>query len=433
MVDLSYKTIKEVKDAIFTDLGEVLDNKTGVKLSSEEKFLTLEVNGVRKKLLLATWLVIAFNRPDIPVSCWDKIIPMFKDDDHSNIFPCNLFYRFSEPLRASIEGEYYFVPFFTRYAISRCGKMKRIKNGTLKKWHISKPVKEKNIKGGYFRTRVVSDTGWKTIYGRHRLMALTFRNYKTFPLDLHVNHEDGVPGNDDPSNLSWCTAAENNQHAYDTGLRPNGTVGICYRNFLTDENTTYSSIAMCARAIGKSHSFITSRLIRDAGKRFTDGHLFKLDNGSPWAKLTDKVFATSATKEIECRNVFTGEVFAFCSSLAASAELDIDAATIRFCLSRKSSTPVYGYNFRLKGSGHGWPNHPTRSLLLFEKYPTRIPSGYVVSKVDENHFFTERNEVKSFLNIKDHKLTDCLLSGTPVNGYRIERYLPESNLGPPIA
>ena len=57
----------------------------------------------------------------------------------------------------------------------------------------------------------------KNQYSLHRLIALTFlENPENKPV---VNHIDGNKTNNDLSNLEWCTIAENNQHAIDTGLK----------------------------------------------------------------------------------------------------------------------------------------------------------------------------------------------------------------------
>lgn len=51
----------------------------------------------------------------------------------------------------------------------------------------------------------------------HRLVALAF---VPNPLGLtHVNHIDGIKFHNDSANLEWTTQADNNVHAWKTGLR----------------------------------------------------------------------------------------------------------------------------------------------------------------------------------------------------------------------
>lgn len=70
--------------------------------------------------------------------------------------------------------------------------------------------------GKYKRVGVVNSQLKSVTMLVHRLVATA---YIPNPLKLpFVNHIDGDPSNNNVENLEWCTAQQNIQHAYDTGL-----------------------------------------------------------------------------------------------------------------------------------------------------------------------------------------------------------------------
>lgn len=81
-----------------------------------------------------------------------------------------------------------------------------------------------------------------------RVVAMAFiPNPGNYP---QVNHIDGDRSNNCTGNLEWCTASENNYHAYATGLTSSGmskaVIGVSVRSGLIVE---YESIADAARRV----------------------------------------------------------------------------------------------------------------------------------------------------------------------------------------
>ncbi|MMZ42120.1 NUMOD4 motif protein [compost metagenome] len=100
----------------------------------------------------------------------------------------------------------------TRYIISEYGDVKNNETGKL--------IKPRMSTNDYLVVDIYPESKKKKTYTVHRLVAIAFNpnplNKKT------VNHDDGNHINNHYKNLIWATYGENNQHAYDTGLKDTG-------------------------------------------------------------------------------------------------------------------------------------------------------------------------------------------------------------------
>ena len=97
------------------------------------------------------------------------------------------------------------------YEVSDTGEIRNAKRGNILKQYCC-PKGYKNI-----ATKIGGRQGKAVLFRVHRKVAECFiDNPEGKPF---VNHIDGVKDNNHVSNLEWCTASENNQHALDMGLK----------------------------------------------------------------------------------------------------------------------------------------------------------------------------------------------------------------------
>jgi hypothetical protein len=115
---------------------------------------------------------------------------------------------------------------FPYYLISSTGEVKSIERKVKMPMGGFRICNEKILKPrigphGYYYVNLCSDT--KRSECIHRLVATAFvpnpENKKC------VNHKDGNKLNNVVSNLEWATHSENNQHAYDNGLKVGAALG----------------------------------------------------------------------------------------------------------------------------------------------------------------------------------------------------------------
>ncbi|MFA7188478.1 MAG: HNH endonuclease [Sphaerochaetaceae bacterium] len=142
-----------------------------------------------------------------------------------------------------------------RYKISVSGGVINLANNTL-----LAPIKHNN---GYLVVGLADGRGGHKIFAVHRLVALHYiPNPYEYP---QVNHKDGVKTNNHVSNLEWCSAVENIEHAFRTGLRPG------YMSADEKENHLAAVLAgkpvpELAIEIGRAPETL-SKMLRDTAKR----------------------------------------------------------------------------------------------------------------------------------------------------------------------
>ena len=132
------------------------------------------------------------------------------------------------------------IPAYPSYQISNLGRVKSFKSNKIRIL--------RNIKGkiGYYVIELCNN-GSKILF-IHRLVALAF-----IPNPLNkccINHKNGIKTDNRVENLEWVTYSENNQHAYDTGLKKEWLKPVK----IIDLDLEFPSIVSCVKWL-KANNF----------------------------------------------------------------------------------------------------------------------------------------------------------------------------------
>ena len=420
-------------------IGEVI-NHSGSELVKDlidgEHYVELEWVDGKKLYNVAIVVMVAFGLLDFEDHLWPQIKPIYKDSDKTNLSPSNLTYGFkTTPLECEEHPGYYRIPFFSRYCINDKGVLKNILTNHQLSWHITPPNVVKGSQGGYRSCRVVGVFGATKGLLRHRALCLAFKEYDTNPSTLVVNHIDGIPGHDSLNNLEWTSYQNNNLHAYALELRPNATTPILVMHISTGVVEKFSSISECHRKIKTlSPGNIQYRLRYSKNKVFSDGLLFKLDDGSEWPDISShKLMRNKEACDIVARNVFTGEKIIFRGGQMGEDLLGIKKETILAHAAKDLDLPINGFNFRYLLGGAKFPAHTNKHLEVYLKYPVNQPEAVDVydHKDGIELFFTSRREAAKHYGVSIATLAYFIRTGKRFEGrYTFKYFKLKENLSP---
>ena len=228
---------------------------------------------------------------------------------------------------------FYEIPGYSNYAVSKDGKVLNLFTGNL-----MTPFKMPN---GYRGIHTIHSDDGKKVALQHRLVALAFidpegRDTST----LQVNHKNGIKSCNEISNLEWCTAKENDEHAGAMGLSPK-CIPIDVRDSLTGEEWHFPSFIECGKHFNVSKDVIRNRIILCQGgsRVFPEWKQYRIHSTDPWpTKCTSKPMGRNVPVDI--KDLATGEVIS-CRNMSKAAEYLGISLTRLFCRMQDTYQPIF--------------------------------------------------------------------------------------------
>lgn len=431
--------------------GEVVKQDGGVIVSRiVDGHKVVELEWIYGKSVYKVGTLVLFANGyfrDFPEFLLSEIDPLYKDSDPGNTRLENLTYRFKNgPLEVEDFPGYFYIPFYTRYAISRNGEMITAATGAVnnhlgvaRSWSILPPNEAKGSPGGYRYLRAVTDNGDSKILFRHQALCWTFKNYEAGVRGLVCNHLNGVPGDDRLENLELTTYRENNIHAVRSGLRKR-TRPILMVNLDSGIKYTVRTVNECLeKDKGLTRSIVVHRLSDRVAKRrvYSDFWVFRREGDTTplpeYIKGVTEIHRASFDRAVIAKDIHSGVTYIETSYSTLGAALNIPPMAIRSRVVSEDPRPFKGYCFKYLDDKRGWPVFTERQLEIHLKYRhrPRTPDGVIVTDLESGDelFFCSREEAARHFQLSPTTVHTMTFNGSVLRKrFKFEKYEANGNI-----
>lgn len=376
-----------------------------------------------KKIEVAKIIMYVNDKCHLPPEKWDSMKVGYLDKNPKNLSYGNLYPIYLEKIEYVDKPGYYYIPGYEQNVINEKGDVYRLK----RKSHYSPymgSANKLNLPNFYPFSRLDEVNGDERRYV-HVLLGLTFKEPPEDYPNLVVDHKNGNKLDFSLENLRWVTSSQNNIVAgTEQGLKKD-LIPVSVKDLSTGNVAHYKSLSEFAKTINCSPMAVI-----DARKRYDQTYrqrwVMKEESDSRTfeeIKNTKVITAAASNKHILAKNIITGEITSYETTMGCVRALNVNKKMIMRGLNGFAKTISNGYIFKLDDE-QPWIELDEYSIEIYKRglQPTTAVYKLTDTNTDEEsiHYgtgtiseLTSANERTAFMCAKYNRLYK--------NRYKIER------------
>ena len=322
-------------------------------------YCDIHLSGYGKSTYKVGLLVaLAFRDIQLHHTQLNQLDVLYRDNDPNNLNIDNLVIKYPQTgLPHPTMRNFRYIPGFSRYVINTEGVIysleKRVVKETLP--HPDGYLYFNLVPDGGYDASVLKRRGRRGLgVGLHRLNALAFTDYPVNCWNLHVDHIDNNPANNDKSNVQWLTPSENT-------LKGVGFIADrqnkCYyvKDLVTGDIHKFPSQSQTAKFCGVVRNAICQGI---DGSMVQGRYLISVTGTFPTLNEDgNKIEVTNQSnqgKPVLVKNIATGEVLEYPSASKFIIANELSKKKVTTLLKKGVHQNVGGFVFQYKADNPTW-------------------------------------------------------------------------------